>query len=452
MIKYGEKISIIYCMICSVIGVLQYMVCPENRAVYTLFVWMVTGCMVFTVVYNYTNFIRPMSYFILSFMVFVWARALLGLFWGMNVISAGYGINQLNIQKTVLFLGISMCFMVAVALLIESTLGQAKKYFLTDERVTVNSAFSLCAVGIAVTLFLIFEWDSVSKISMIQDYSYLDISESVMLEGYNYFRIGKYLLILWVLFGKNVNRVNIASGILLIASIGYLMRGARGYAICYFFTWLLFFAQKHRIKFINLIIIGIGLVVLANSIIEYRLGYSLASGLFDIIIKTLHSQGASIEPVFGVVSFREKIMDIFPYNELLVRNDFGQFIDTARGVNFASGGFGTSFFAEVYFVGLGGMIFLIFMGVCLGIAEHAYNMSVKFPNRANYYKIFLFLVCNNIIYFARSNIRNCISRTLIALIINGFLVFVAKEGIGGYYKRRNSCKLEVEARIDERKL
>ena len=246
MIKYGEKISIFFCMVCSVIGILQYMVWPDNQVTYILFVWMVTGSLVFTVIYNYTNFIRPMSYFILSFMVFVWARVLLGLLWNMDVISAGYGINQFNIQKTVLFLGSSMCFMVVVALVLESMLGQTKKYFLADERVTVNSAFSLFMVGIAVALFLMFEWDSVSKISMIQDYSYLDVSESIMLKGYNYFRIGKYLLILWVFFGKHLYRVNIASGILLAASIGYLMRGARGYAICYFFTWLLFFAQKHK--------------------------------------------------------------------------------------------------------------------------------------------------------------------------------------------------------------
>ena len=85
------------------------------------------------------------------------------------------------------------------------------------------------------------------------------------------------------------------------------MRGARGYAIMYIFMWLLFFSFRHRIKWSWMIILGMGLVYLANFILSYRLGWSVASGFRDVMVSTLNSQGASVEPVFGSVVFREEI-------------------------------------------------------------------------------------------------------------------------------------------------
>ena len=437
MIKDGALVSVIWNILCVCVGCLLYAFIGENMPGYSFFVIMVSLCLIFTVLYNYERIIRPMSYFILSFFVFVWMRILLNTFFGTEIISIGNGINNTNIQHTVLLLGTVMCGMVAVAIIVTELMNRsAKDFFGTEKKIYINSYVSMLIVILAIALFVIFFVDSINKISIIKTQDYLSVSENIMLEGYNYFRFGKYLLILWILLGRHENRIFISSTILLVASCGYLMRGARGYTICYFFLWLLLFTKKHKIKIINLALIGIGLIVLANWIAEYRMGYSLANGLGDIIIKTLHSQGASIEPVFGAVNFKKEILEIFPQNELLFRDDFGLFIDDARGVHFESGGFGTSFFAELYVMGLSGSIFALLMAIGVGILEHAYVVATQSNKLSYYYELMIFLTCSNLIYFARANIRNFVFRIFIACIIAAVMIFFARGGMGYCVKKK----------------
>lgn len=444
MIKDGTRISIVWNIICVCIGCLLYGFWDGSTTGHYFFVGMVTLCLIFTVLYNYERIIRPMSYFILSFFVFVWMRILLNAFFDTVVISIGNGINDINIHHTTLFLGITMCGMVVIALVAAEMMNRSTKdYLLIQEKIYINSYVSMVIVMLAVILFIAFLIDSVNKISVIQAHDYLSVSENIMLEGYNYFRFGKYLLILWVLLGKNEKRIFISSTILLVASFGYLMRGARGYTMCYFFLWLLLFAKEHKVKFVNLVIVGLGLIILANWIAEYRLGYSLANGLGDIIIKTLHSQGASIEPVFGAVNFKKEILEIFPQNELLFRDDFGLYIDDARGVNFVSGGFGTSFFAELFFMGIPGSIFALLMAVSVGLMEHAYDMTVQNKDKSSYYELIIFLTCSNLIYFARANIKNFVVRMVMACIIVAIVGFFAKGGIGNL-ARKKAVKKRIE--------
>lgn len=440
MIKDGNKISIYWNMACLCMGFLFYCFMLDSTFGFKFFVGMVTSCLIFTVLYNYKQIIRPMSYFILSFVVFVWSRILLNICFGTDIISIGNGINDINIHRTTYFLGILMCGMVAIAIVVTEIMNSSSKHFLlAKERICVNSWFSVLIVVLAIVFFILFLADSIAKINVIKTQNYLSVSESIMLEGYNYFRIGKYLLILWILVGKNEKRVYISSIILVIASCGYLMRGARGYAICYFFMWLLLYAREHKIRIISLLVVGLGLIMLANWIIEYRMGLQLTNGMADTIIKTLHSQGASIEPVFGALNFKKEILDIFPQNELLFRDDFGSYIDVARGVNFASGGFGTSFFAEVYVMGAPSIIFVFMMAIGVGIMEYAYALSIKMKN--SYYELIIFLNCTNLIYFARSNIKNFPLRMITAYVMAFILISIARSGVGCLNKNNKEVRL-----------
>lgn len=435
MIKKGNIIAVILNLLCVMTGLWESVFLSDNLINHNLFVWFVTFSLIFTVIYDFENMIRPMSYFILSFFIFVWMRILLNSILKTSVITVGAGITDLNIQKTTLFLGITMCAMTTGVLVTESILNQRQKdILLAKSKIYISPVINALLVSSAIICFLLFLLDSIKKIEIMQAHDYLNVSENIMLLGVHFFRFGKYFLLLWILIGKSEKRIFVASTILLLASAGYLMRGARGYAICYFFLWLLLFIRRHKIKFINLMLIGFLLIILANSILEYRLGFSISSGVFDMVVKTLHSQGASVEPVFGAVNFKDTLLEVFPKNEILSRGDFGNYIDDVRGVNFEAGGFSTSFFAELYFIGMpGGILFAGLLSLCVGVMEHAFKCISRFPDKSNYYMILIFMTCPNLIYFARSNIRDYIFKSLTSYMILTVLIYLAcrKTGLIG---------------------
>ena len=440
MVDRRGGIVILLNLFSCIVGVIN-LAALDNVLLHNIYISVVSIVLVLTLVQEKQSWIRPHSYLILSFYVFVWMRYILNLFLNIDIISIGDGINFRNTSLVAVYLGFAMNIICITSVVTEGTFTQHRiALFESEYRITVSGFVEKLIVGIAICFFVIFLIDSVKKISIVNSADYLAVSETLLTQGYRYFSMGKHLLILWILFGKDKNRFFKASTILMIASIGYLMRGARGYAIMYIFMWILFFSFDHRIRLIPLLVLGVALIYLANFILSYRLGWSVATGFGDIVVSTLNSQGSSVEPVFGSVIFREEILPQFSIHELFTRNDFGIIVDRVRGTGFEMGGFGSSYFAETFFLEAPlGLIVLIFTGMCSGILECAYKAVKHIGKHLEYSQIILYMTIPNLIYLGRSSIKDFVFKTMATVIILVVLQDIAyyRADLGDVMKKEN---------------
>ena len=106
-------------------------------------------------------------------------------------------------------------------------------------------------------------------------------------------------------------------------------------------------------------------------------------------------------------------------------------MDRVRGTGFERGGFGSSFFGEIYLGGIAlSFCFLTIAGICIGFLESAYNYIVKSKKASFYANLLLFMTVPNLVYLGRSSIKDfvmkCISTTVILLLLHTYTMY--KEG------------------------
>ncbi|WP_460149646.1 hypothetical protein [Pseudomonas sp. H1_A03] len=143
------------------------------------------------------------------------------------------------------------------------------------------------------------------------------------------------------------------------------------------------------------------------------------------ISQTLHGQGASFEVLYGAVNFDSAVTHCLKSTD----QSFGICVDQARSINFASGGFSTSFFAEAYYQG---WLFYLLWCLLLGCLVRTLDWVVAIykENRTapgnHGGVIFLVLsVLPNLVYFSRSNMHEFLLKFLqvsIALVIIGVVL------------------------------
>lgn len=390
----------------------------DSSSVHTIYVIAISAILILTIVVDGSGWIRPYSFLVLSFFVFVWMRYVINIFDGTEIISVGNGITEHNTNVVSVWLGMAMNIICMTAIISSRSFAHnIGRFFEDNSKLRIPRYAENVVLAVALCFFVIFLLDSFRKISVVQMHDYLNMSETILTQGYRWFTVGKWSLLIWIILGRDENKFFKGSTIMAVAGLGYLMRGARGYAIMYMFLWLLFFSQKKKIKIFSLAIIGVALLLLANFILSYRMGWSVASGPINIIKSVLYQQGASVEPVFGTVIFKDVIRSRFSPIELFLRNDFGIFVDRLRGVTWASGGFGSSFFAESYFLGFPiNIVFLIIAGICVGFVECAYQISIKM-DCAEFANIILFMTIPNLVYLGRSSIKDFIIKTILVAVI-----------------------------------
>lgn len=372
------------------------------------------------------NIFNPGALFSISIVVFIWSRLILKIFAPMVVVLAGDRITDYNVLKSSLITGILINIIILSFLLSEKFIKKYMYKFSFEQRNSFPKIISIILLSVSILSGLYFLIVCFQKINIIHMANYTEIAgSSALTSGVKYFRVSKYLITFWILFGKEKDRFYYGSLLLFVFSIGFLFIGLRGYTIAYFFLFLFFRNIQKKISLFKLIIIAFGLLFLANFILEYRLGYSVANGFFDIIIKTFFNQGASFEVVFGAVIFKKEIINKFPYFNYFFKKDYlGDIIDLVRGVNYLSGGFGTSYFAELYYLGFFPMLILAFFtGVILRVLQNLNYLIYKLKEKAVYPKIVLFLTIPNLVYFARSDAFDLIKKVSFVLII----IFVIKK-------------------------
>lgn len=425
MIKRSDTVKIVFFIMVILVGLINCILISSPLA-HIVFVLVTTIALMFSVVYKSVSWIDPYSLMVISFTVFVWIRYIIGLFFDFPIISAGIILNNESINLVAVYLGISMSI-ICISSLISSSLNSYFSFYInailkSKKKIAVCSTICNILLFIAFFFFVIFLANSFSKINMIISNDYFSINEGALLQGYRYFTIGKHFLILWLILRKDTDSFYFASALLAVCSVGYLVRGARGYAIMYFLMWILFYSLRHKIKLGSVVVIGLGIIFLANFILSYRLGWRIASGFWNIIIQTLYGQGASLETVYGAVMFKSELISQFNPINLLINIDdpvyYVSLLEKSRGINFSGGGFGSSFFAEV---GLlfppVGFLLMIIVGILEGILKRAY-VEIKNNDMNSFYSQFLlFMTMPNLIYIARSSLKDFIFKAYISLFL-----------------------------------
>ncbi|SFA81177.1 hypothetical protein [Pseudomonas sp. NFPP24] len=352
----------------------------------------------------YKNPLNITSLVSISIFFFMWARPFLTLIFDKDIVEAGIVLGESSVRKSVVILAMGCIFIFSghfFSSRLTSRLSRALVEFPVFTLSRLTSGFIIFLASCSGMYFLGKSYVLASKY-MVGDY-FAALENPEFHAHILTFFIAKNILLLWGIFGKNSNRLLIISFIWVFFAVGFLMIGLRGYFFVYLFLFVFVYGLERRINYIFLVALGLGSLIFANILLEYRLGFEVATGVVDKISQTLHGQGASFEVLYGAVNFGNAVRECLnSTNEA-----FGICVDQARHINFVSGGFSTSFFAEAYYQG---WVFYIFWCLLFGCLVRALDGAVAFykDNRSACGNhggvIFLILsVLPNLVYFSRSS-------------------------------------------------
>ncbi|WP_330214213.1 hypothetical protein [Pseudomonas sp. AM8] len=340
----------------------------------------------------------------ISVFFFMWARPFLTIFFDKAVVEAGIVLSENSVRQSVVTLALGFIFIVFGYLL------SGRLSFALAGRLVTLSTFTLSRFANGVIIFLALFSGSfflIKSFFVAREYiggDYFEALEDPEFHAHIFtFFIAKSLLLLWALFGKYSNRLMVISLIWLFFSVGFLMIGLRGYFFIYLFLFVFVYGVEKRISYVFLVLLGVGSLFFANVLLEYRLGFQVSSGVLEKISQTLHGQGASFEVLYGAVNFSNELDECLNSTA----EEFGICVDQVRHINFVSGGFSTSFFAEAFYQG---WIFYIFWCLVFGFFVRVLDSVVflykegRFSGRNQAFIIFMILsVVPTLVYFSRSS-------------------------------------------------
>lgn len=367
---------------------------------------------------NYKSPLSIASLVSISIFFFMWVRPFLTLFFDKDVVEAGIVLSRRSIHESVVILALGILFIVSGYIL-----GERLGLKLVRRLVTVRTPSLprlvnsfIIILALCSGLFFLAKSYMLAQQYMVGDYFAALENPEFHAHIFTFF-IAKNLLLLWGLFGKHHNRILIISFLWMFFALGFLMIGLRGYFFTYLFLFVFVYGLERRINYMFLITLGVGSLVFANVLLEYRLGFELASGVIGRISQTLHGQGASFEVLYGAVNFDSAVGECLSSTS----QSFGVCVDQARSINFVSGGFSTSFFAEAYYKG---WLFYIFWCLLLGYLVRSLDGVVALYKEGkagiNNSGAILFLILSvlpNLVYFSRSSMYEFLLKFLQVAIV-----------------------------------
>jgi hypothetical protein len=364
------------------------------------------------------SFFSPVVFFLVSTTVFVGGRGFLNIILNLPLIEAGYPTKK-KFETSALFLIVIVVSFVLLGYYISTIFGEKRLSHHTKLKLKTPWLLNIIFVIFSVLFLTIFFYESYILVPLILESGFLKISgtEAVM-SHIKYFFYGKAFLIPYLFFSNSRKRFIVAASLLAISSVGFLFIGLRGYFMIYFMLFLFFFNSFFRINLLYLSGVFVTLFFVAAKTIEYRLGYSLYDGFFDLIFKMLHQQGASFEVLYGVVAYTDQVRDCIPWLEYFTnRGDFGVCVDRSRGVFWEHGGFASTFFAEIYYLGwLPTVILAVTFGYLLKKLERysiLHQSEVIEGKAVGHSGFILFLVLPNLLYFGRGGAFDFINKFLL---------------------------------------
>tara|TARA_R110001583_G_scaffold21050_4_gene80193 strand:- start:347 stop:1699 length:1353 start_codon:yes stop_codon:yes gene_type:complete len=374
--------------------------------------------LVFYVSSEQKSFFSPVVFFLVSTIVFVGGRGFLSVVLNFPLIEAGYPSKR-KLEISALFLIVLVVSFMLLGYYVSTMLSEKKSPAHTGLILKIpwflNFIFLIFS-GLFLTKFF---YESYVLIPLISKSDFLEISGTESVMGHiNYFFYGKFLLIPYLFFSDNRKRFLVAASFLALSSIGFLFIGLRGYFMVYFMLFLFFFNSFFKINILYLSGVFVAIFFVAAKTIEYRLGYSLYDGFLDLIFKTLHQQGASFEVLYGVVAYTDEVRDCMPLREYFSNpGGFGACVDKSRGVFWEYGGFASTFFAEIYYLGwLPTIILAGTFGYILKKLERysiLYQSEVINGSAVGHSGFILFLVLPNLLYYGRGGAFDFIYKFLL---------------------------------------
>jgi hypothetical protein len=372
--------------------------------------------------------ITPFTCYILSICIFIVSRPLFSVFSDVTIIEIGLRISDLNISATLLFIMIVFYFMSIMVFFLKKP-----AIDILERLPSVNFESKIIMnLSLLFSFFLgfCFLYKSIQNFHLLGSSSnYFNFMGTLNTSYFRFFFFAKYFLIVYLFLSKSKDSLFVASLSLFIYSIGFILIGLRGYTIAYLFLFLIALNIKFKIKIIYIVVAAVSLLLISAEMLSYRLGFDVFENmsLFDTVIKTITQQGASFEVVFGSVNFTNEINNCIGYTDYFMGKAFGDCVDISRGVNFAEGGFASSFYAELYYFLPYGIIILPMFSFFLCFLQFCYINIVNVDVNGNVVKekLFLFLLTPNIVYFGRSSLFDFTYKSITTIIFILTLIYIA---------------------------
>ena len=364
------------------------------------------------------DYLSPKSLFLISSVIFILSRPMLSVVGDFDIITIGLHVNISNITKTVIWV-IVIVNLISFSVIISER--KVESFFRFIPKINIfNNYIEVLFLLFAFAFSAYFLFRSYQgMLTLANGGDYFKFIESDSYSHLKYFFYAKICFLISYLFSQRKIGILFVAACCFIASIGFIIIGLRGYTIAYLFLFLTIFNLKYKIKILPLVVIASGILVISSFALNFRLGYNITTSYIDMVLSPFHQQGASFEVVFGAVNFRDELINCISYTDYFLKADFGTCVDHVRGVNFAEGGgFASSFFAEIYYLGFLPSLFIsVIFGVGLSLLSSAckrlrYNLtSDKLSG------VIVFLLVPNLVYFARSSAFDFVIKTTEVLIL-----------------------------------
>jgi len=381
--------------------------------------------------------LSPIGFFIISILVFILSRPIINIFTEIDIVEAGLVKGEYEIAKAVCLVGIG----IATSSLFMSFPIKYEKYdiFIFKPVLTLPSWIRSSMLYLSVLLIMLFLYKSYVAAQVIGQESYFSILESSGVHDHlKFFFFSKIILVFYLLSSNERPQYLYfwCSLLLFIGSLGFMAIGLRGYTIAYFMMFLFFLNERKKINMVFMIPIGIMVVYVSALVLEHRLGFSVFKNSFEMIYLPLGQQGASFEVVYGAANFLDEIKSCISYSEYFSGSDFGACVDLARGVDFTSGGFASSYFAEGLYFGLVVYILLCaVIGIIIKYLDHVSAIRIQASVVAVIDRsrcgLLLFCILPNLVYFARSSSFDLVHKFILSCI------FIA---VYAFFFERQGCK------------
>ena len=367
------------------------------------------------------NFLDPMFLFCFSTTIFVLSRPILYIVLDKKPIEAtGYTILGLLNATSAVILIYSIVFVFIFSFSCSKKITNLFNY---NIKLNGFNIVSVCFFIFAAFCSVKFLYESYSAAQKIGAASYFDLaSNGDFYHHIIYFSILKMVAIFAALILGTKKCYTYTSFFIFISSIGFILIGLRGYPVSFLFSFLVILSLSRKIPISSLVIIGLLTILMAGMVLEYRIGYQIFDSKLELVFMPIFQQGATFEAVYGAVNNIDALRECVSFFDFYFSGvNFGSCIDSARGVYFSEGGgFASSFFAEVWYLGwIGVVTYSLGLAIALSLVSKVYksilNKDQEFSER---FGIFLLITSiPNIVYIGRSSSYDAILKVFLVVII-----------------------------------
>jgi len=370
------------------------------------------------------DYLSPKSLFLISSVIFILIRPMLSVVGDFEIITVGKNINIIPIIKAVISVIVIVNF---IAFSTVFSTSKVDLYYRFIPKINMfNKYFELLFLLLAFILSFYFLFMSYKgMLKLVSGINYFQFTESGAYNHLKFFFYAKFCFLLSYLFSQRRVGIVFITACCFIVSIGFIIIGLRGYTIAYLFLFLAVLNLKYKIKMFPLVLIASCVLMISSIVLNFRLGFDVTTSYLDMLLSPFHQQGASFEVVFGAVNFKDELINCISFMDYFLKANFGACVDQVRGVNFAEGGgFASSYFAEVYYLGVLPTLLISFVfGIALSFLSSAYTRLRVNLTSDKLSGVIVFFIVPNLVYFARSSAFDFVFKTVQVLILVLLILF-----------------------------